>query len=213
MNCPVYRRRFDRYLDGTLASEERRDVDEHLAFCPACREHLSWERRVWNELRQLPVPPMRKAFAGAAIAAAVRQQPQRKPLRQRMMGLAVAASLLAGIGIGIGVQREAQHNSSPVVQLAEGNDTVRLVFNASKQVEGVRFTVILPAGVEVEGHPGEREIVWHGQLKQGRNLLSLPLVAERPGHGVLRAEVQYGQYAREIQVGVHVKGRSTLSKI
>ena len=27
MNCPVYRRRFDRYLDGTLASEERAKIE------------------------------------------------------------------------------------------------------------------------------------------------------------------------------------------
>lgn len=213
MNCPVYRRRFDRYLDGTISSEDRRELDGHLAYCPACREHLSWERRVWNDLRKLPVPPMRQGFAERAIATAVRQPPTRKPIRQRMVGLAIAASLLAGIGIGIGVQRQAQENATPMVQLAQGKDTIRLVFNASKPVDGVRFTVMLPVGVEVAGHPGEREIVWHGKLKQGRNLLSLPLVAERTGHGVLRAEVQYGQYAREIQVGVHVRGPNAMSNI
>ncbi|OBS10193.1 anti-sigma factor family protein [Acidihalobacter prosperus] len=213
MNCPVYRRRFDRYLDGTISADDRRELDEHLAYCPACREQLSWERRVWSDLRKLSVPPMRAGFADRAIARAVRQPSVRKPIRQRMVGLAVAASLLAGIAIGIGVQRQAQEGGAPTVQLAQGKDTIRLVFNASKPVQGVRFTVILPAGVEVAGHPGQREIVWHGQLKQGRNLLSLPLVAERSGRGVLRAEVQYGEYAREIQVGVHVKGNRTMSNI
>lgn len=213
MNCQVFRRLFDRYQDDSIDTEDRRALEGHLAFCEVCREQLSWERRVRNELRNLPVPPMRKAFAAQAIAAAVSQQPARKPLRRRMVGLAVAASLLAGIAIGVVVQRQAQDTATPMVQLAQGQDTIKLVFNASKPVQGVRFTVMLPAGVEVAGHPGAREIVWHGQLKQGRNLLSLPLVAERKGRGVLRAEVQYGHYAREIQVGVDVNGSKVMSRI
>lgn len=213
MNCQACRRLFDRYQDGSIDTEDRRALDEHLAYCAPCREQLSWERRVWGELRELPVPPMRKGFAARAIAAAVSQPPVRKPMRRRMVGLAVAASLLAGIAIGVVVQRQAQDTASPMVQLAEGQDTIKLVFNSSRPVQGVRFTVMLPAGVEVAGHPGAREIVWHGQLKQGRNLLNLPLVAEHKGQGILRAEVQYGQYAREIKVGVDVNGPRVMSRI
>lgn len=213
MNCQACRRRFDRYLDGTISLTDRQEVDEHLVDCRECRDHLSWERRIWNELPRLVVPPMRSGFAKQAMAAAVSQSSARRPIRRRMAGLAIAASLLAGIGIGIIVQRQTQEHGAQTVQLAEGKDTIRLVFDASRPVQDVRFTVMLPAGIEVAGHPGAREIVWRGQLKQGRNLLSLPLVAERQGRGVLRAEVQYGQYAREIKVGVDVNGPKLLSSI
>lgn len=209
MNCQSCRSYLSQYLNEELPADIGSELRNHIQDCLPCREQLQWERRIWDELRNLPVPPIRENFTDQAIAAAVRQHQQTSAgsnrRSSRMVGIAIAASLLAGMGIGISVQRYAGHNNSPVMQLVKGQDTVRLVFNASKPINGVRFTVVLPRGIQVTGYPGKRKIVWHGQLKRGKNLLSLPLVAKNVGQGVLEAKVQYGHYARKIEVGIDVK--------
>ncbi|WP_455380774.1 anti-sigma factor family protein [Acidihalobacter prosperus] len=217
MKCQSCRRYISQYLNGELPADVSGEFRDHIQGCPSCREQCEWERRIWNELRTLPVPPMSEGFVDQAIATAVQQHQQTAAVsnrrRSRMVGMAVAASLLAGMGIGIIVQRYAGHNNAPVMQLAKGQDTVRLVFNASKPINGVRFTVVLPPGVEMTGYPGKHKIVWHGRLKRGKNLLSLPLVAEHTGQGMLQAKVQYGHYARKIEVGIDVNNKTKTSHL
>lgn len=35
---PVSTRRLERWVDGIVRGEERREIDDHLARCPDCRE-------------------------------------------------------------------------------------------------------------------------------------------------------------------------------
>lgn len=67
MNC-LRPDRMDLYLDGELAGPERREIEEHLAVCPACRRALE-DRRTLNvaffSLRPIEVPP---GFAAAVLA-------------------------------------------------------------------------------------------------------------------------------------------------
>ena len=37
MNCASFERRLERYQEGTLPEAERREADQHLYHCPACR--------------------------------------------------------------------------------------------------------------------------------------------------------------------------------
>ena len=66
------------------------------------------------------------------------------------------------------------------------------------------MTVVLPEGVEVDGFPGQREIVWMTSLKEGRNVLPLTLLATSPVGGELLATLRHENDDKTFRVRVKV---------
>ena len=54
MNCEKIGTRLIPYLDGRASASERRNVEEHLAGCAACRTRAEEYRRVSNVLDEAP---------------------------------------------------------------------------------------------------------------------------------------------------------------
>ena len=60
IDCEAVLRLIFTYIDGELADDERRRVDEHLARCRSCFSRAEFERRLKNHLAKLgseSVPP------------------------------------------------------------------------------------------------------------------------------------------------------------
>lgn len=77
MDCDAYRDQMLDLLYGEAADADRRQVEEHQAECPSCREEMAALRRLRRDLQswKVPVPaaPRRAArvWPGLAAAAAV----------------------------------------------------------------------------------------------------------------------------------------------
>src|SRR5271170_2200758 len=56
MNCERMEAQLIAYLDGCASARERREVDQHLAACPACRARVEEFRGVWKLLEETPAP-------------------------------------------------------------------------------------------------------------------------------------------------------------
>jgi hypothetical protein len=182
MDCKGINQRLDDYLDGLVKPEEIAAIESHASACPTCRTLLVRERRIRRALRELPAPEPTGAFLERALAQAVaRDQPQR---HWRLPGLALAASVMLIFAINLLLK----HDTIPVRDIPglaialNQTQEVRLVFESEHAMDNARFTIQLPEGIELSGHPGQREITWDGSLAQGTNLLVLPVEA-RSGHG------------------------------
>jgi len=55
MNCEKVSQELVAYLDGRMDSAQRREAEEHLASCAACRERAEQFRRVWTAMEEVPV--------------------------------------------------------------------------------------------------------------------------------------------------------------
>lgn len=127
-DCEEVRELLPWHVAGTLGPEEERAVAGHLASCPACREELAATERVARiasfhvptvvltayafgeedvgldrgvvERHLVHCPSCREELALAERAAALPPGPTRAPARQGRPLLALAASLLVGLGIG-----------------------------------------------------------------------------------------------------------------
>mgnify|MGYP006897451844 CR=1 FL=1 len=82
--------------------------------------------------------------------------------------------------------------------------TVNLVFSSTQALDLATLTVALPAGIELAGFPGQREISWETRLSEGRNLLPLKLVALTPTGGELLATLEHDDRNREFRLRVEV---------
>ena len=55
------------YVDGTLGTDERAEVDAHLATCATCREEIELSTRAVTMLRELPEMPVALASAASLL--------------------------------------------------------------------------------------------------------------------------------------------------
>lgn len=206
MDCKTINDILDR--GGELQAEAR----EHLARCAACRRAWDAGQAAAATLKNLPVPPVPAGFADRVLARTYAQAERMDSRRHGMRdwGLALAATFLLGLGIGLffawnaGAPADGYRTlADGTLVLAPGNKTVvRIALDAERPIGDVDFMIDLPSGMELDGHPGERQVAWHGELKQGRNVLGLPLIAQAGAGGELTAELRHDAKDSVIKVRV-----------
>jgi hypothetical protein len=93
MRCDEWSERLAPYLSGEIAGADRREAEEHLAACDACRREVASLAQTWEELGRLPAPEVPSRRMRARLAASL-ATPGRRPGR-RIWRLSAAAVLLA----------------------------------------------------------------------------------------------------------------------
>ena len=108
-------------------------------------------------------------------------------------GGAVAAAMALWIVSGVFFTApDVDAPALPSVTMAmEEPRTLNLVFSSAEPLEDATMTVFLPAGVEIDGFAGQREITWMTSLKEGENILPLTLIATSPIGGELLATLRH----------------------
>jgi len=161
-------------------------------------------------LRDYPMPQADSGFYDQALARATHEGSRRQRNRWVMTGFggAVAAGLAVWLISGMlmtAPQMPDLDASIPGITMAlEEPRTVNLVFSSTTAMESATLTVSLPAGVELAGFPGQREISWKTSLSAGRNLLPLKLVALTPVGGELLARLEHDDRDRVFRLQVNV---------
>jgi hypothetical protein len=209
MHCSKVREKLDDYLDGELDRLAHSAVREHLGGCAGCRARLDELQDLVARLADLTPPSPAAGFEERVLHQARRAHEGSSPVRgqHRWLAAALAASLLAGVGIGLQVERGAPETAAlqSVAVVLDQPRTLQLLFRSARDADAVTFTLLLPDGVEVDGFPGRREISWQAGLKSGANLLPLPLVAHTAPGGVLVTRIREGEHSRTFRLDVRVQ--------
>src|SRR5438034_262185 len=87
------------YVDGTLATDERAEVDAHLATCATCREEIELATRAVTMLRELPEVPVPFGTTRPVMAEAgkARTSRARRPWGGRTQGAAACLAKPGGL--------------------------------------------------------------------------------------------------------------------
>jgi anti-sigma factor RsiW len=94
------------YVDGTLGTDERAEVDAHLATCATCREEIELSTRAVTMLRELPEMPVPFGTTRPVMAEAGKKRTSRTRRSwggrtQWAAGLAAAAVLVAVVAVAL----------------------------------------------------------------------------------------------------------------
>jgi hypothetical protein len=94
------------YVDGTLGTEERAEVDAHLATCATCREEIELSTQAVTMLRELPEMPVPFGTTRPVMAEAGKERTSRTRRfwggrTQWAAGLAAAAVLVAVVAVAL----------------------------------------------------------------------------------------------------------------
>jgi anti-sigma factor RsiW len=101
MDCPTCEAMVDAYVDGELTATESAAFEGALATCPECRKRLDSARAVSGLLRDLPpepAPDLLRARVERELRGIARSSSAGRGGQMRWM--AMAASLIAAVGIG-----------------------------------------------------------------------------------------------------------------
>jgi len=202
MDCQQAHNRIDDYLDGQVEPRMATDMAEHFKECSECADRLKEQEVLRQALRDLPVPPPSPDLWQRSMDRAVKRSKKRQRL-WNAGGLAIAASLLLAVAVGLVTSGPGSAPTGPAVVAVSPGQTehVNLVFNSRSRLEDVSLSLELPEGVEVAGHAGKRQLAWRTTLEPGRNLLKLPVVVNGPG-GTLRANLRYGDNRRSFDLQI-----------
>ena len=94
------------YVDGTLGTDERAEVDAHLATCATCREEIELSTRAVTMLRELPEMPVPFGTTRPVMAEAGKERTSRTRRSwggrtQWAAGLAAAAVMVAVVAVAL----------------------------------------------------------------------------------------------------------------
>lgn len=202
--------KLDDYMDGSLDEAETLALDAHVDSCNTCRQTVDSEQRLRGLLKDYAVPAPDDAYFDQALAKAshVSTNGQRNRWLMTGFGGAVAAGLLAWVIGGTILQTpepvESVASIPGVTMVLEEPRTVNLVFSSATELADAILTVNLPAGIEIEGFAGQREITWITSLQAGKNILPLRLIATTPHGGELLARLEHDNRDRTFRIRVDV---------
>lgn len=157
------------------------------------------DRELAALLKAMPVPEPAPGFFAQVTASAAREYARRQELRAlktRWLFTGAAAALVVAFLVsnllGVPGSDPSIDNQIPAITMTVAEpQTVNLLFASAEALENAVLTLNLPAGVELEGFPGQREISWQTSLASGRNLLPLRLLAVAPTQGELQARLEH----------------------
>lgn len=179
----------------------------HIETCPACSRDWKAQRLLDASLQAWPVPPPPPGYSGRVLERTF-EIAARNRRRDLGYGLGLAAVLVLGVAIGLSLGGSAESGAGYTVRhgvlVLQGGrpTTVGVSFDATSALGGVRFAIDLPAGMQLADRPDTRHVMWTGELRKGRNLLRLPVVARAGTDGLLVAELSTEAGSRTFRLHV-----------
>ena len=210
MTCRQFHQEVDSLVRGDLPLHEQEALQAHASTCASCSELWEDEQRLQKGIMAQTVPEPDDDFESRVRAMALAgETPRNSTLRKTSLWASSIAAVLA-LGIFIGMQVGPADTGLPediadadatgqtaTETVAEpesgaGLKTVRLAFNSRKAMDNVTLTLELPPNAELAPFPGRQTISWTVDLKQGDNVLALPINVLFPGSGKLVAHLDDG---------------------
>lgn len=209
MECNQLHEQLDDFLDKALSKPEQQAVEAHLEVCKTCQAVIAEEQALRDMLRQLPSPRLSSGFVERALRVAAERNAHRHHRAGFVKGFGAALAAGVALWIVVGVLPVSRQLPTPAaheisVALYE-TQNVKLAFHAVNALQDAKITIQLPENIALAGYDGRRELVWHTSLKQGDNILTLPVRAQAIAKGFIHATVEHGHQTKTIDIAINVK--------
>ncbi len=211
MSCIEARQAIGQLASGTRPGAE---LEEHLGQCELCRQRYG-DAMLLQTLGTLEVPEPPPQFLERALLRAS-DQAAPSPARNWLPASLAASFLIALAALMIwdrtpeGRDVEVVDERTPVkdmVALEVHRQEVRIVIHSSNDHAAAELYIELAGNLELEGYAGHQRLAWTTQLKQGANLLVLPVLLHDE-KGEIRVRSAFGHASHEVNVEVARKSQA-----
>ena len=208
MHCDQFRQNLDPFLDGELDEALSREIEAHHAECDACAAAISRKQALRRTLQAMPVPPPEDGFLDAVVEETLINT-HRTETRFRAtagIGAAIAAGIVAWLVLvlppELPTQPEAGLETVTITMNVE--KTFRLTFDSKRELQAAAISVNLPQGVEIVGYEGRDSVRWRTTVKEGTNILELPLIVRSGNGGAVLARLEHQGKEKTFEFAVTV---------
>lgn len=207
MNCQQIHAQLDDFLDSQLSTEQQQRFQAHLTGCSQCRDSVKQAETIQQALTELPTPAMRPGFAQQAMQRATGKRHHRRGFVIGFSSALAAALALFVVTGGLLPTLNTSTSLAVVTVSVQSVHTVNLAFDSARDVEQATLTIALPDDIELAGYPGLKQLTWQIGLKQGRNILPLPIKALAQNNGVLQARIEINGKTKSFQTPIQVNNQ------
>jgi hypothetical protein len=163
-----------------------------------------------DALKRMPVPPPRAGFVDDVLTRATTQSasvagaPANVFARwETWFGAAIGAA--AAVLITLFVLRPDQAMTTPEITLAFNESrTIDVMIDSERTLEDATISISAIGAIEFAGLDDAHQLQFRTRLDQGRNMLSLPVIARASGPAQLVATIEHAGRSRRIAVNVVV---------
>jgi len=178
------------FIDDKLSPADTELVAAHHRSCAACAGKHQDALAVIDVLKSIEVAPASPDFASRAIAGASRAN-QRPfiPVPGRIAA-AIAASLVMVALVFVFSDSKITDQDNAVVLLGDEIKVIKVAIDSAHAIDGVRMTIDISGNLEISGYEDQKIISWNADLKQGTNVIALPISALARGEGEITTRVE-----------------------
>lgn len=206
MDCRTANSCIDDYMDGVLDHGTRKELRQHMALCPDCRQRAMSGQILKSALKAMPVPvpaPDLEACVFERVAAA-----HNRYIRINMSALIRLAASIIVVSTLSFMFKGTFLSDRPELPVAfvglNQPEEVRLAFNSGQALKNVTLRLKTPPGVELAGFENQGEIIWQTDLVRGKNMLVLPVIVRNREGGPLIAEIRHGNQSKQFKLRIKV---------
>lgn len=192
MNCKIVQTQLDDFIDAELNPLQHDQVLAHLGTCDSCHQIWQQELGFRQVLKEYPLPLPKAGLEQRAFIKIPREATTNKSGFIAGFSAAIAASVILAVAATMFFQVNNQQPVANIVLTLHETKKVNMVFNVPERVADATVSMHLPAHIEIGGRKGLHQIEWKTALKKGKNMLSLPIVANMAVSGELVAKIKYG---------------------
>ena len=99
MNCEYTLRNLDDYVDGSINTEQRDDIANHIASCETCQAVVEREQDLRGLLRDYPMSQAASGYFDQALIRATHVGSRRQ--RNRWLATGFGSAIAAGLAIWV----------------------------------------------------------------------------------------------------------------
>ena len=207
MTCEKYKTVVQDYADGRLSTSAGSAIEHHIRSCDSCTTYYQEILKIKSLLRQLPRPK-----APNELQQKILQQRQsifgKRRINFYKNFLSAAAAVLAlvfVVNLFWVIEQKVNVQQSTVIANLNQPHQVNFLVHAEHAMEDVTFLLTVPPEIELYGYSGQQTLSWQGKLKQGNNLLSVPVMALKLHAGILTMKIKHQNNIKEYKVVVDVQ--------
>jgi len=180
ITCYQVRIKIDEMINGVSC---RNNISQHLEDCESCRTYLKKRKMMLSLLNQFPSHHV----DSQAELMTLKESYKIWPFPSHSWAIGSFSALASGFAVVLifwltsfgvpEIKKEHLKNQGVIAYLGEVK-TINLLFNSQRELDNVRFSLIIPPGINIKEYADTQHLTWQGKLTKGDNILSIPIIAK-----------------------------------
>lgn len=198
MNCQQARHVLENDFSALTEVRVLPELGIHFQECELCRQWYA-ELLLQSGLSAEPVAEPHEGFVDNLIATAIKRSERSHNVRLSLAAAVAMIAVAAGLLLNAAMHRDIRVPYE--ITLAPNLEKiVEVIIDSDVDRESANITIELASNVQLRGFPDKQVVAWETQLREGKNLLRLPVILTNQQDGRFEVGLNYGETKKGITV-------------